>query len=288
MSEFITQTLLPISLAVMMLAIGISVKGDDFTALNQQKKAIIGGWILQSIALPLLALLLITTLGIRGEYAVAIMIVACCPGGVTSNALTFIFSGVVALSVVLTLLSSVVAPVVIPWVTEWALGHFIGDTAEHQFALGVAVIKLFVLSIIPLVLGAGIRRVIPTWCARHSQRFRQIAGWWFLALIVAMVASNYTLLSSIIGQVGGFIICMAIAAIALGVLGARLLGFGSAFQLTLGIEVGVQNAGMGLVVTGAILHNQTMTMTLIAYGILMQIPVLLFAYFYRRFIVKSA
>ena len=282
MAQFITQVLLPISLAFIMLGIGLSIKISDFSRLKKNKIAIAGGFFLQIVALPVLAFLLISIFGIEQEYAVALLLVAACPGGVTSNAITFIFSGAVALSVVLTLLSSIVSPFSIPLIAQWSLGHFISDTARHEFSLVGAVVKLFALSIVPILIGQIIQRAVPAWCDRNCDRFRTLSGWWFLLLLLAMTTTNHTLLFKVVSDIGWVVIVIAVAAIALGFFGARLMGLSSVYRLTLAIEVGIQNAGMGMIITGTVLHNQTMTMILIAYGILMQIPIFIFAFLYSR------
>ncbi len=282
MSQFINNALLPISLAIIMLGIGLSVKWSDFIALKQQKSAIIGGFVLQVIALPLLAFLLIMLLDIRGEYAVAMMIVACCPGGVTSNALTFIFSGVVVLSVVLTLLSSIVAPITIPLITDHSLGYFIGQSAQMEFSLIGTVGKLFVLSIVPIVIGNVIQRFSPNWCHRNNELLRKLSGMLFVGVIALMTVVNFDKLGVVVKELGVFIIVMVCCAIALGYWGGKLFSLNDKQRLTLAIEVGIQNAGMGLIITGTVLHNPTMSVALIAYGVVMQIPMLIFATIVKR------
>ncbi len=282
MSQFINNALLPISLAIIMLGIGLSVKWSDFAALKQQKSAIVGGFVLQVIALPLLAFLLIMLFDIRGEYAVAMMIVACCPGGVTSNALTFIFSGVVALSVVLTLLSSIVAPITIPLITDHSLGYFISQSAQMEFSLMGTVGKLFVLSIVPIVIGNVIQRFAPNWCHRNNELFRKLSGMLFVGVIALMTVVNFDKLGVVVKELGVFIIVMVCCAIALGYWGGKLFRLNDKQRLTLAIEVGIQNAGMGLVITGTVLHNPTMSVALIAYGVVMQIPMLIFATIVKR------
>ncbi len=282
MSQFINNALLPISLAIIMLGIGLSVKWSDFAALKQQKSAIVGGFILQVIALPLLAFLLIMLFDIRGEYAVAMMIVACCPGGVTSNALTFIFSGVVALSVVLTLLSSIVAPITIPLITDNSLGYFIGQSAQMEFSLMGTVGKLFVLSIVPIVIGNIIQRFAPNWCHNHNELFRKLSGMLFVGVIALMTIVNIDKLGIVIQELGVFIVVMVCCAIAMGYWGGKLFRLNDKQRLTLAIEVGIQNAGMGLVITGTVLDNPTMSVVLIAYGVVMQIPMLIFATIVKR------
>lgn len=287
MTQWLMQIILPISLAFMMLGIGLSVKKQNFIDLKNNKKAILGGFLLQVVLMPLLVLLLILLFNIRAEYAVALMLLACCPGGVTSNAITFAFSGIVALSVVLTLLSSLISPFIIPTVTAWSLEHFMGEHVRQNFSLTTTIGKLFILSIVPILLGLLIQRFALLWCERHSQLFRKLSGWWFFVLIILMVIGHYQLLQNVIVQLGWFILLLAIATIVLGYSGAKILALSSAYRLTLAIEVGIQNAGVGLIITGTVLNNPTMTMILIAYGVLMQIPVFIFAFFYQRHMLND-
>ncbi|PIE45767.1 MAG: hypothetical protein CSA44_01650 [Gammaproteobacteria bacterium] len=281
MAQFINHALLPVSLAIIMLSIGLSVRWADFKALKQQKTAIVSGFILQVIALPLLAFLLLHVFAVQGEYAVAIMIVACCPGGVTSNAITFIFSGVVALSVVLTLLSSIVAPLTIPFITDWSLGYFIGEQTRHEFALIPTVGKLLLLSIVPIIIGNIIRHFYAGWCSKNSRYLRRFSGILFLFVITLMAVINFHLLANVISHIGLFIVLMSSCSIVLGFFTGVLLRLPSPVCLTLSIEVGIQNAGMGLIITGAVLNHPAMSMVLITYGIVMQIPLFAFAACYR-------
>lgn len=287
MSQFLTQILLPISLAFIMLGIGLSVKVNDFTALKGQKTAIIAGFILQVIALPVLAFILISLFDVKGEYALALLLVAACPGGVTSNAITFIFSGVVALSVVLTLLSGLLAPFTIPLITQWGLQHYLGDAAAREFSLATTIVKLFILSIVPLALGQLIQRLAPMWTEKNSERVRKFSGRWFLALIIAMIVTNFALLLKVVADIGWFIFVLSVASLMLGYWGARLLKLPYDYRLTLAVEVGVQNAGIGIFVAAAVLHNEPMKMLLIAYGILMQVPIFTFAWWYRNRYLKE-
>ncbi len=286
MSTFITQIMLPISLAFMMLSIGLSTRVSDFIAIKGQKKAVVAGFLLQIVALPLLALLLILLFDIRGDYAVALLLVAACPGGVTSNAITYIFSGAVALSIVLTLLSSAIAPFSVPLITQWSLAHFLASDSTVQFSLVKTTLKLFALSIVPLLVGQIVQRLAPVWCAEKQALLRKLSGWWFLGLIVAMTLTHFPLLLTVVKEMGWLMLLLSIFSLQLGYWGARLLKLAYPLRLTLAVEVGVQNAGVGLFISATILNNQAMAMMLIAYGILMQIPVFTFAWLYRKRIAR--
>lgn len=282
MSHFVNVVLLPLSLFIIMLGVGLSTKKSDFLQLNSQKLAIVGGFFLQVVGLPLLAFVLLKLFAVSDEYAVALMIVACCSGGVTSNAITYIFSGVVALSVVLTLLTSLIAPATLPLLTNWSLLHFTASESSHHFALLPTVTKLFVLSIVPIMIGNVVQWFAPQWCEDNSGGFRRFSGGLFIGVLLLMAWVNAALLIKVVAEVGVFIVVMVCCAIALGFYGAKLLQLNRPTQLTLAIEVGIQNAGMGLVITGTVLNNPTMSMTLIAYGIVMQIPLFIFATWYRQ------
>lgn len=288
MTAFINTTLLPISLAVIMLSIGLSVKWADFTLLKRQKSAIFAGFFLQILALPALVFVLVSAIGLPPQYAVALMIVACCPGGVTSNAITFIFSGVVALSMVLTLLSSLVAPLSIPLVTGWSLQYFMGDSGTYDFDLLPAVLKLMMISIVPLLIGAAVQRIKPQWSQRHRQRFKRLSGLLFATVIVLIAAVNYHLLSQVLIELGGIMLLIALAATIMGYVGGKVLNLPAPYCLTLGIEVGIQNAGMGLLITSTVLQQPTMTMVLVAYGLVMQLPMLLLAIYFRYYRVDNS
>lgn len=281
MSNVATQILLPLSLFLIMLGIGLSIRWQDFLNLKLQKKAIQTGFFLQIFALPAMVFGLIHLFNISSEQAVAIMIIACCPGGVTSNAITYIFSGVVELSVTLTILSSLLAPLVLPIVTGLSLEYFNLITLQDSFSLLPALLKLLAISIIPLTIGNAVQHFYPQWCQRNQVRFRRIAGSAFLLVILLLAIANQQLLVKLVQQLGVFLLFMAVCTVILGYIGAHLMRLPAKYKMTLAIEVGVQNAGMGLIITETVLNRPDMSMILIAYGILMQIPILLFAFLYR-------
>lgn len=287
MAEFITNKLLPISLFVIMLSIGLSVHWREFLSMLQDKKALLLGSSLQIIGLPLLALFLIYAFGLKTEYAVALMIIACSPGGATSNGITFLFSGVVTLSIALTLISSFLMPITTPLITGWSLNHFLADSNSYEFPLLKTVLQLFVISVVPIIVGNLFQSFAPEKTKAIQGRAKKYAGLFFIGVLVLLIIVNYKLLGKIVTNLGFYLLIMAILALAMGFFGAKLAGLKEEYRLTLAIEVGLQNAGVGMVITGFVLNNATMTMILVTYGILMQIPVLLFAWLYNRYSLQS-
>lgn len=283
MSEFITNKLLPLSLFAIMFSIGLSVHWREFLQIRSDKKALIVGASLQIIGLPLLALLLIYIFGLKTEYAVALMIIACSPGGATSNGITFLFSGVVTLSIALTLISSSLMPLTTPLITQWSLNYFMADDKIYDFPLLKTVLQLFVLSVVPILIGNILQTLAPVKIKQIQSQAKKYTGLFFLGVLILLIISNYALLGKIVSQLGFYLLIMAILALAMGFFGAKFVGLDKKHRLTLAIEVGLQNAGVGMIITALVLNNQTMTMILVTYGILMQIPVLLFAFLYKRY-----
>ena len=110
---------LPIALAIIMFGMGLGLTVSDFTRVFSKPKAFVVGTFLQIVSLPILAFIVISIFPMSGPFAVGMMILAACPGGVTSNILTYIGKGDVALSVSLTAIISLLGFITVPLITGW-------------------------------------------------------------------------------------------------------------------------------------------------------------------------
>ena len=97
----------------------------------------------------------------------------------------------------------------------------------------------------------------------------------FVAIVVALVSSRWAQLPALLGQLGPVVITLSTLAMLMGAGLGRLAGLGGQQQLTLAVEVGIQNAGTALMVTAGILHNAEMSAAVLIYGVLMQLPAFL-------------
>ncbi len=110
------ELLLTGSLAFIMFSLGLSLTPQDFGFAFQQPKALIAGALAQLLLLPAIAFVLIWAFGLQGDFALGVMILSCCPGGITSNIMTKFSCGDVALSISYTALASLVTAVTLPLV----------------------------------------------------------------------------------------------------------------------------------------------------------------------------
>lgn len=277
-SVTVFDRILPLALCLMMLGVGITLKRDDFTRILRQPRALLAGSIGQLLLLPLLGVLLVWLWQLPAALALGLVIVTCAPGGVTSNMITLLVRGDTALSVSLTAVSSLVAPVTLPLLTALGLALFGGTAAAGagdgvaEFPVLASIAKLVLVSLLPVLLGVWLSERYPAVCKRMQPWVKGFALLFFITIVVALVRSRWEQLPALLAQLGPVVLMLATLAMALGAMLGRLAGLGGAQQLTLAVEVGIQNAGTALMVTGGLLHNAEMSAAVLIYGVLMQLP----------------
>ena len=153
----ITAVLLPLALAFIMLYLGSTLQWTDFRAVLRRPRALAVGLVGQMLLLPALAWGVATGLGLDPVMAVGLMVLAACPGGVSSGLLTHLADGDVALSIALTAVTSVAAMFTLPLLLDASLQHFLGRGLEVQMPLGGMVRSMFLLTTLPVLLGMALR-----------------------------------------------------------------------------------------------------------------------------------
>ena len=184
-ASFFTQILLPLSLAVIMFGMGLSLTLNDFKRLLQTPKAVFLGLVGQLFVLPVLAIGLIYLFAVPPHIAVGIMILAC-PGGTSSNLLAHIAKANLALSVSLTAITTVFCIITTPLLIKWGISLF-SETPDEQFSLIKTSLSLLVISLIPIAIGMTIRRFAHRFAERSEGFFRHLSTF-FLFSMIAKIA----------------------------------------------------------------------------------------------------
>lgn len=268
--------LLPIALFIIMLGMGLTLRVPDFSRLIHRPKPVIAGLILQLIFLPLLTFMLVTVAELPAMLAVGLLIVSFAPGGATSNMISHLCRADTALSISLTALSSLIVPFTLPWLTWFSMEYFLGKGVLVELPLFSTIVKLILVTLAPVAIGMMVNSIWPEMC-RLIDRPVKILSLVFMFAVVAMISwANRVALPELMPILSPVILIMASSAIVLSALIARyLLRQNTEISLTLGIETGIQNAGTGLLVTGALLQQPEMSLAVLLYGILMQLPIVL-------------
>ena len=161
-SSFLTAVFLPFALFIIMLGMGLGLTVKDFTRIFVEPKAVIIGLIAQLIIVPVVGFLLAMFFPLSPELAVGVVILAACPGGPTSNLVTYLVKGNVALSITLTAISSLVTVFTIPLVVNLAMQQFMAESVALQLPFLKTVIQIAVITLIPVSLGMLTHHYAPT------------------------------------------------------------------------------------------------------------------------------
>lgn len=270
------EIILPLSLAFIMFSLGLGLTFADFARILTMPKAVLTGMLGQILLLPALAYALVTAFGLTGGLAFGIMLLSFCPGGVTSNILTKLGGGTVALSITLTAIVSLLSVLTVPLLTGWAANTFLGEAAPEINVTSIAV-AMFLITALPVLLGLLFRHFLPK-PARHIDRVVSlIAALLFAIIVLAALLTNWDLFLAHAPKLGPVLIALNLLLLLVGVALAKLMGLTGPDALCIAVEMGVQNATLGITVAGLIagaagIHDYAIPSAV--YGILMYLVTL--------------
>ena len=258
----------------MMFSMGTTLRRKDFALLLTRPTTVLVGLASQLLLLPLIALLLLSPLELPVAIYAGFVILALSPGGTTSNVFSYMAQGNVALSITLTACVSLIAPFTLPVAANYLLAERAGLEA---FALPVlpTVMRLFAITVVPVVLGMAFRSRRTATCQRYEVLFTRVPFFMLLGVIGGIVHQNWSDMPQFLRDTGLPAMLLASCALALAYGVARLLGRGVKDSRTIAIETAIQNGGTAMLVTGTLLKSPAMTVAPVMYGIIMLVPVLL-------------
>ena len=269
-AEIISKVFLPLSLAIIMLGMGMTLIVSDFTRILKKPKDILIGLTNQLIFLPIIGFSLAIAFNLSPVMAVGLMILATCPGGPTSNLITQVCRGNIALSVTLTAITSILSVLTIPFILSYALEYFGTDTnVTIKLPILDTILQIMVITIIPISIGMLIRRFKIKFAKRLEKSMRIASTVIFALVFLAVLAANFNIIGKAMREVGLVTLLLNIITMGLGYLTARLfkLNFKSAISIT--VESGIQNGTLAFVIATSILNNVEMGVPTGAYAIWM-------------------
>ncbi|MEO0328738.1 MAG: bile acid:sodium symporter family protein [Pseudomonadota bacterium] len=259
---------LPIALAVIMFGMGLGLTVADFARVFSKPKAFLVGTVLQIICLPLLALLVVMIFPMSAPFMVGMMILAACPGGVTSNILTYISKADVALSVSLTAVISLVGFITVPLITGWALTNFMGEAAP-ELPIAKTMIGILLITTVPVALGMIIRKVKPSMADSAERIFGPLSIILFIAVVVGALIQERANIIPYIAETGIPTLVLNILTMGLAAAIAAFLALPRNQQVAITLECGLQNSTLGLAVAITILDRSDISVPIAVYGLLM-------------------
>ena len=281
-SNVIIDVILPVALAFIMFSLGIGLTVEDFSIIVKEPKVFAIGIANQMIILPIVAFAIASGLGLSAELSVGLMILACSPGGVTSNILTKLAKGDTALSVSYTAVVSVATVVTLPLVIGISMDHFMGESAPDIDVLTLG-ITMFLLTTVPVVIGMTVRHYSTETANKIDKSVSMIAAGLFVIIVLAAIATEWDTLMDNIGKLGPAVVILCVTMLGIGYKSAEFLELNPQRATTVSIESGIQNASVGITVGGLILASpdgglSTLSLPSGVYGVLMYIVVAPFVY----------
>lgn len=271
----LTQIVLPLALAMMMLVMGLSLRPAHFVAVAREPKLILLGLALQLLLLPALAFLLVLVLSLSATLAIGLVILAACPGGATSNVISHLSGGDASLSVTLTALITLLAPLTLPLWVNTQLQWLNLDQLDLYLPWLPTLMPLLLVTVLPLLLGMALAASYPQRVSPALPWLNRLSLLLFMALVIAMAVANSERLPQLWSQATLACLGLCLLAMMSTALISRLLQLGERRSITLMVEVGIQNAGTAMLISATILQRPDLALVALFYGILMNLPALL-------------
>lgn len=244
LQAFAETVLVPLQLVLAMLGMGATLSLKDFASVLKHPKGLVLGLTLQWVFVPLVAYAMGLAFTLDAGWAVGLILVAAVPGGATSNLLTFLAKGNVALSIAITTASTLACVLTVPLVLRIFASEHLPETFEFPTLRILRDIAMFLLA--PLVVGMAIHRWNPTRAGVVSKWAIRLSVASIVVIATAALGSgrieplSYGLASPGLIIAFGVLLTLSVPQI------VRMLGFDDADTLALSIEVVVRNIAIGL------------------------------------------
>ncbi len=227
-------------IGITMLALGSVLRPEELIETLRRPQRLGAGLVTQYTVMPLLGFLVARFAGLPDAIAVGFIIVACAPGAMASNVIVYLAGGAVAFSIALTTLATLLSPLVTPALVELLGGAFV--PVEFR-AMMMTILYSVVL---PLLAGMGLRHLLGARAATAEAVAPAVAAIAIVLICSFVVAANQARLAVVGPTIMGLVIVLNLLGYLFGYLAGRLWRFDDRHRLTLAIEIGMQNAGLGV------------------------------------------
>ena len=279
---FVTNFVLPLSLAFIMFTLGLGLTVSDFARVVRRPKDFVVGAVSQVVLLPLVAFALVTIWPVSPEIALGVMIIAAAPGGVTSNLLTAFGRGDIALSISLTAVISLLSVVTIPLIVVFSYGQFIGEAVEGNVSIARTAVSVFLIVTIPVLIGLAARRYAGGFAIRFEPSARKISALLFALVLLGAILQERDNIVDFYAEAGGVTLALNVVMLTLAWLLASMFGSGIAQRIAISIECGLQNGTLAIAVATLLFGGSAAVIPAATYSLTMFATALILIYFLRR------
>ena len=279
--EVVTK-IAPIALALIMLALGLGLTGQDFLRVVKQPKDFLVGLICQLILLPIIAFLLLKIFNLPLEIALGVMIIAAAPGGVTSNVLTKFANGDVALSISLTAIISLISIISVPFIVFKSAELLeVAEISKEISMIGISM-KMFLVVTLPVLIGMLIRKFATNFVMSKSQSIERISVLLFVIVFAAIWVEELENIMGYIKQAGLITLVLNIVMMFIGYYVAKFLASGVSQRKSISLECGLQNGTLAVFVASQLFSDIEYLIPTATYAIVMFITSIIYVFIVRK------
>jgi len=278
----ITEIFLPLSLAFIMFSLGLGLTIEDFSRVIKQPKDFLIGLICQIILLPIVAFLIVKIWPISPELAIGVIIISVAPGGVTSNILTFLSKGDVALSISLTAIVSLLSVITVPYIlisSIYLLGY---DSLIKDISLISMAIQMFLIVAIPTLIGMILRKFLTNFAIKFGSIANKISIFLFVFVLIGAIVSEKDNIIEYFAEAGLVTLFLNILMMILAFYIASFFGSAPPQKKAISIECGLQNGTLAIFIGTTLFNGGAYIIPAATYSIIMFITSLIFIFFVRK------
>lgn len=279
--------ILAISLIIIMFGMGLSLTIADFKRVLTFPKAIFIGLVCQIIILPIIGYLIATGLNLSPTTAIGVMLLAACPGGPTSNMLTYLAKGDLALSVSLTAVASILTIFTIPLIVGFAMETFLGENQSMAVDAATMVQQLFVIVIVPVSIGMLVRAKSPNFAKKMERPVKIASAVIFILVVVGITISIKDVFMDYLAEAGLPAILLNVSTMTIGLLMAIAFKLSRPQAISISIETGIQNGTLAITLATIALNNAEYSIVPAIYGLLMYISATIIIMMRKRLGIKE-
>jgi BASS family bile acid:Na+ symporter len=265
----ITQIFLPLSLAFIMYSVGLELTLADFKRVAVQPKDFLIGAVSQMFFLPLVAFALLSFWRIDPALAVGVMIIATCPGGVTSNLMTYLARGDTALSVSLTAVISLLSVVSLPLIVSFSILHFMDAATAPELSIGRIIFGVFAITTVPVIIGMVTNRYAPNFAEGFERIARIVATVLFIVIVAGAIYAERQNLVEYFIQAGPVTLSLNLVMMGLALALSKVGQLGESQQTAITLECGLQNGTLAIFVALTLIGSREMMVPGAIYSLLM-------------------
>jgi len=280
--NIVTDIILPLALAFIMLALGLGLTGGDFIRVIKQPRDFFIGAFSQIIVLPVIAFILVKLWPISPELAIGVMIIAAAPGGVTSNILTSFSKGDVALSISLTAIISLLSVITVPLIILTSVKLIDNYNLVLNISLTSMAISMFLIVTVPVIIGMTFRKFTSNIAIKFEPIAKKISAVLFIIVLLGAILAEKDNIVSYFAQAGLITLLLNLIMMIVAYYIAQLFASGTKQKKCITIECGLQNGTLAIFVATSIFGGGMYVIPAATYSLIIFATSLIFVYLIKN------